>query len=259
MRKEIYRILCTIAVVLLAVSALYADGKISTLAVSTLYGGGTSSTFKVISSIPAQGARGVAMDQAVILTFNQDVNCSTVSTSTFILKSGSGFHQVPVGGSVTCYGMVATFTPSHPLAANTNYTATITNVKDVKGQKIQCGFVLCFKTGSSLAAPTVIAVTPLNNATGVGLNTVITAAFDQAMNPKTILCSQAIGPWVLDCVPSQSCCITVTEAGHAVKGTITYNTTTNIATFTPSANLLPNTKYTVTVKNCVTNLGARQW
>ena len=34
-----------------------------------------------------------------------------------------------------------------------------------------------------LAPPTVTAVTPLNIATGVGLNTVITATFDEAMDP----------------------------------------------------------------------------
>jgi hypothetical protein len=245
MRKEIYGIFGTIALVLFLVSTLGAGGTNTPECVG-------GKTFEVSSTIPTNGARAVALDTAVTVTFNQDVECSTVSTSTFTLKRITGFHEVAVEGTVTCNGAVATFTPSNPLAANTNYTATITTgVKDEGGKKLKCAFVWCFKTGSSLEAPTVIAVTPLNKATGVGLNTVITAEFDQAMNPKTILCSQAIGASVPDC--EQSCCITVTEAGHAVKGTITYNTTTNIATFTPTANLLPNTKYTVTIKNCVTN------
>jgi len=229
MRREIISRFTTMAVVFLVVSALYAGAK--------------TTPFEVSSTIPTNGARGVAMDQVLTATFNQDVECSTVTTSTFTLESGSGKHVVKVAGGITCAGTVATFTPSSPLAANTEYTATITTgVKDTGGQKLNCNFVWSFKTGSTLTAPTVTAVTPLNKATGVGLNTLITAAFDQAMNPATI----------------DACCFTVTEAGHPVKGTITYNTTTNIATFTPAAKLLPNTTYTVTISTCVTNLGGTE-
>jgi hypothetical protein len=225
MRKEVIRIFATMAVVFLVVTAPYAGGK--------------TTPFVVSSTTPANLAIGVAEDQVLTVTFNQDLNCTTVTTSTFTLQSVAK-HPGAVAGTVTCSGMVATFTPSSPLAANTNYTATITNkVKDENGQTLLLCFVWCFKTGCSLAAPTVTAVTPLNKATGVALNTKITAAFDQAMNPQTI----------------NSSTFTLTAPGNkAVKGKVTYDTTNNIATFTPSANLLTKTTYTATITSCVTNL-----
>jgi hypothetical protein len=219
MRKKFYRIFVTLAVVFLAVSALYAV-----------------TPFEVSSTIPTNGATGVALDQAFTVTFNQDVECSTVTTSTFTLKSGTA----AVEGTIVCYGAVTTFTPSTQLAANTRYTATVTDtVKDVGGNTLAANFVGSFKTGSSVAAPTVTAVAPLNHATGAGLNAKIAAAFDQAMTPATIDASnfELTGPGTTP-----------------VSGVITYNSTNNIATFAPSAHLLAKTKYTATIKTSVTNL-----
>jgi hypothetical protein len=85
----------------------------------------------------------------------------------------------------------------------------------------------------------VTAVTPLNNATGVGFNTAITATFDEAMAPATINTST----------------FTLTGPGATpVGGVVTYSVINNIATLTPATNLAPLTLYTATVTNGVTNL-----
>jgi len=235
MRREIIRIFVTMAVVYFLVPALYA--------------GGWTTPFEVSSTIPTDHARGVAEDQVLTVTFNQVLNCSTITTSTLTLQAlleepdsewaEPGADHGAVAGTVACSGMVATFTPSSPLEANTYYAAMIRpGVRDVNGQSLPVMPVWCFKTGCSLAAPTVTAVTPLNKATGVALNTKITAAFDQAMNPQDI----------------NSSTFTLTEAGHSVTGKIAYDTTNNIATFTPNANLLAKTTYTAAIGTGVTNL-----
>jgi hypothetical protein len=140
--------------------------------------------------------------------------------------------------------MVATFTSSSPLAANTTYTAEITTgVEDGVGQELQSNFVWSFGTGSSLTAPTVTAVAPLNNATGVGLNAKVTAAFDQAMNPHTINTST----------------FTLTELGFiTVSGAVTYDTLNNIATFSPTQNLKAKTIYTATITTGATDLASTE-
>lgn len=224
MKKEVIRIFATMAVVCLCASALWAN-----------------TDFGVISTIPTNRAGGVALDQVLTATFNQALKCSTVTTSTFTLLSGNlNGPRVVKTGSVTCSGAVATFTPLSPLAANANFTATITqSVKDVGSQTLKSNFVWSFTTGSSLMAPTVTAVTPLNNATGVALNTKVTAAFDQAMNPHTINTST----------------FTLTRLhSTSVGGTITYDAVNNIATFVPKANLLANTIYTATITTGATDL-----
>ena len=238
MKKEIYRIFATMAAVFLVASALWADGK--------------KPRFEVISTVPTDRARGVPIDQVLTAAFNQELDCSTVTTSTFALKedregwdsewSEHGGDRGAVAGTVNCSGTWAAFTPSSDLEPNTYYTATITGgVTDVNGQRLEylLPFTWCFKTGSTPTPPWVTAVTPLNKATGVALNTKITATFDQAMKAATIGAST----------------FTLTGPGAtSVSGVITYDTTNNIATFTPASNLAPLTSFTATITTGVQNL-----
>ena len=238
MKKEIYRIFATMAAVFLVASALWADGK--------------KPRFEVISTVPTDRARGVPIDQVLTAAFNQELDCSTVTTSTFALKedregwdsewSEHGGDRGAVAGTVNCSGTWAAFTPSSDLEPNTYYTATITGgVTDVNGQRLEylLPFTWCFKTGSTPTPPWVTAVTPLNKATGVALNTKITATFDQAMKAATIGAST----------------FTLTGPGAtSVSGVITYDTTNNIATFTPASNLAPLTLFTATITTGVQNL-----
>lgn len=80
--------------------------------------------------------------------------------------------------------------------------------------------------------PTVTFTNPAAGATGVAINTKITASFSKAMTPATI----------------NATTFTLTAPGAvAVAGSVVFNTTDNIATFAPSSNLPPNTKLTATI------------
>ncbi|HTW81177.1 MAG TPA: Ig-like domain-containing protein, partial [Terracidiphilus sp.] len=81
-------------------------------------------------------------------------------------------------------------------------------------------------------APTVTAVTPANNATGVSITAPdITATFSEAMTASTFTAST----------------FTLTSSNGAVTGTVSYSSSNDQATFTPSAALAYNTSYTATV------------
>ena len=195
----------------------------------------------VTSITPANGATFVPINQVLAATFNELVECSTVTASTFTLTGPGG----AVAGTVVCIGTSATsvtFTPTSNLAINTNYIATITTgVMNSGGGGLASNYVWSFKTGSTLDTipPTVTAVTPLNNATGVALNTAITAMFAEAMAPATMNAST----------------FTLTGLGAtSVSGVVTYNPLNNIVTLTPTSNLAPLTLYTATVTTGVTNL-----
>ena len=84
-----------------------------------------------------------------------------------------------------------------------------------------------------LTPPTVTSVTPLDTSTLVCPNTIlITATFSKAMNPATIT----------------NATFTVTGPGTTnVSGQVTYNSSTNVATFTPSAALMATTTFTALV------------
>jgi len=78
-------------------------------------------------------------------------------------------------------------------------------------------------------APAVSATNPLNGATGVA---VITASFSEAMNASTITATT----------------FTVTgPSATPVAGTVAYNASTYIASFTPTSALAPSTAYTATI------------
>jgi hypothetical protein len=182
----------------------------------------------VVATTPANGAAGVPVLQAVTATFNEPMNATTISTSTFLVTGPGG---APVTGTVTYSGTTATFTPNAALAATTLYTATITTgARDPVGNALASNFVWTFTTGT---IPTVISTIPLSGATDVPLNQKIIATFSQAMNPATVI---APGTFTL-----------AVTGGAIVPGTVTYVAATNTATFAPTANLLPSTSYTATI------------
>src|SRR3989344_4515485 len=86
--------------------------------------------------------------------------------------------------------------------------------------------------------PTVNATAINNGATGVGVNTAISATFSEALDASTLNTST----------------FTLTGPSGLVAGTVAYNPATNTATFTPSAALAYNTNYTATITTGVKDL-----
>jgi hypothetical protein len=81
--------------------------------------------------------------------------------------------------------------------------------------------------------PTVTSTSPVADATDVAVDTVITATFSEAMDASTITTSN------------------FTVAG--VSGSVSYDSGSYTATFTPSANLSSNTTYTATLSTAITD------
>ncbi|MEO6230433.1 MAG: Ig-like domain-containing protein [Ferruginibacter sp.] len=77
--------------------------------------------------------------------------------------------------------------------------------------------------------PKVISTSPADTATGVSLTAKVDATFNEVMNPSTI----------------NAATFTVKQGTTGIAGVITYTGST--ATFTPTANLAPNTNYTGTI------------
>ncbi len=194
----------------------------------------------VISEAPLAGAVLVCPSAVVTATFSMAMNPATINTTTFTL-TGPG--ATPVTGVVTYNGTskTATFTPSSALALSTLYTATITTgAIDQYGIALASNFVWTFTTASEpCAPPTVISVTPPNLAVGICPSAAVTAAFSEAMNPTTI----------------DTTTFTLQGPGTTpVTGVVTYNASTNTATFTPTSPLALSTLYTATITTGAKNL-----
>ena len=85
------------------------------------------------------------------------------------------------------------------------------------------------ETGLIGVCPMVILTNPADTATGIGVNQLIDATFNEAMDPSTI----------------NTTTFTLKQGLTAITGVVTYAGMT--ATFSPSVNLTPNTTYTGTI------------
>ncbi|MEI9967849.1 MAG: Ig-like domain-containing protein [Terracidiphilus sp.] len=116
----------------------------------------------VAAAVPANGATGVPITQALSVTFSEAMNCATLaSPATTFTLAGPG--TTAVGGTVTCAGSTATFTPAADLAVNTIYTATITTAAQSSANiPLGANFVWTFRTAPAapVVPPTVISTVP---------------------------------------------------------------------------------------------------
>lgn len=154
---------------------------------------------KVLSSTPASGATGVALDAKLVLVFDQamDTTVSVVpsfppfQTGNLDIQPFSLSAPIIFQGDWSDDGKTLTLSSPIPLPSNTTITWTINptgvsssdafaNASGVAAQK-QTG---TFKTGTGSGGgttPTIASVTPVSGATGVPQNTTLVFVFDQAM------------------------------------------------------------------------------
>ena len=195
----------------------------------------------VVSTTPADLATNVPTNVVLSATFSEAMDPSTINAMTFLLRSTLSGAAVSGTVAYNPATFTATFTPSSPLMGATTYTATITTgARDVAGNPLAASRSWTFITADN-TAPTVLAVSPPNNASGVAITSAVTVTFSEPMNASTITATTFN--------------LRNTGTGALVAGTITYNAAANSATFTPSAPLANGTNYTVTVTTGVTDIG----
>ena len=111
---------------------------------------------------PPDNATGVVTDEPISVTFSEPMLSTSITGSVMQVTSGG----IPLDGTVTVSGDVATFTPARPLSFGTAYTVTITTgALDLASNALVAGQVINFITNFAPLAPDIVA--PANGATGV--------------------------------------------------------------------------------------------
>jgi hypothetical protein len=201
---------------------------------------------KLITTGAADGDTGLPINRDATATFSEPMDPTTLvnpATSFTMKESASG---VSVAGIVTYIGNTATFNPNIDLKPNTKYTLTITTgARDLAGNALAAGLRAnpwSWTTGGAadVTAPTVILTNPVDLATLVPTDKKINATFSEPMRLSTMITSNFT--------------VKETVSGADVPGTVAYDTTNNIATFSPQTSLTANTSYSVTVTNGTTDL-----
>ncbi len=189
----------------------------------------------VSSTVNANGASHVAINTKVGASFSEAMNPLTITNTSFTLKQTSS--GADVAGDTSYSGVNAVFAPASVLAANTQYTATVTTAaSDLAGNPLAADYSWSWTTATTAdtTAPLVVLVNPVESAPGVAVTTSVNATFNEAMDPLTIT--------------------TANFKVAGVTGTVSYNAQSKVATFTPNANLAAGTTYTATVSTAAADL-----
>jgi methionine-rich copper-binding protein CopC len=186
----------------------------------------------VVTTSPASGSTTSSTTGPYTITFSEAMDPATITGATVQLLVTSSSAVVPGTVTYSAATHIASITPTSALTNGTQYTIRVTTgVKDLAGNALASTFNATFTVDT--AAPTVLSTTPAAGATGVATGTTVTVTFSEAMDPTTINATNLT--------------LVVTAGSVAVAGTVSYNAGTHVATFTPSASLLPSTNYTSTV------------
>jgi len=234
------------------IKGIWTTAWIASLLLALLIGGCKKDTYVEVvgvcpvvkSTNPANMATLVPLNQVIMVTFNEDMNPTTITADCFTL---TGTANVP--GTLTYDALSATmsFVPTSNLEINTTYSGRVNaTVKDMKGNVLQTAYNWTFSTGAILS-PIVVSTDPERNATGIVLNKTVSATYSMPMDPMTINDTTFI----------------VRKGTVIIPGVVTYYGLT--ANFHPLVAFEPVTVYTATISSQMKNMageklqGAYKW
>ena len=201
---------------------------------------------RVILTTPAKLVpivKDVATNMQLTAKFSRDMLASSVNSTSFTVACPSG---TPVTATVTydTNNRLAVLRHASALPNNTTCEAKVsTAVTDTAGIPLASDYVWRFTTSAVAdnTAPTIIATSPANNATGVCLSKSVNVTFSEAMDPTTLTADNFY----------------LTDSNVAlVPGTLSYDSQSNTATFdvTNPPGFMASTVYTAHITTGVTDL-----
>ena len=180
----------------------------------------------VVSVSPPEGATGVGINASVRLTFSEGINPLTVDAATVELRAGETV--LPCTYSFSGENQV-TVVPQVPLLPNTLHTLRINGVTDIAGNPTPA-WSSTFRAAvePDAVGPQVVKATP--SGSGVTVNAIVEAAFNEAVDPATVsetTFQVRVGGWY----------------GALVEGTTSLDTTGRVVKFQPFAPWATSTTY----------------
>jgi len=185
-------------------------------------------------------------NRAITVTFNEDMDPATVTSSSFTVWDGTR----NVSGTVVFHEAtrMAIFDPDADWS-HINYTATVSiGTKDLAGNGLKTGYSWLFggSTGADGTAPTVMQTVPADLETLVGINSSIGAYFNEPLDPTSIDGTKFTLTY------------NAPPPGTGVSGVVTYVDAGHVMVFTPGSNLALLKIHTATIFAGVRDLAGNQ-
>lgn len=165
----------------------------------------------LVNAAPSVGTTNVPTNTSITLQFNNVLDPATVNSSTLPVMIGWNSNQV-VAGNYQVSGNQVVFTPDSPFPTNTQiYVGNCNGPYDLAGDTypgcygIQWEYFTTGSTSTPASSPfQVLAFTPANNASNVGLRAPVVATFNRSFNPGTINPNAATADFALFAGDGQS-------------------------------------------------------
>jgi hypothetical protein len=185
----------------------------------------------VVATNPGDGHFGVPRNVRLQVLFDGAIDATSLRATT--LHAGAA--PVPITPVVAADNRALTVAAGAPLLPNTTYTLRIAAVRDIAGNSMAGEVVVTFTTAGTfdLTPPGVVSLLPENGSTDVPAGSAVEIAFDEPMNPLTLLGGTMV--------------LRVTNTGASVQATITPSADHRTFRLTPAAPLDPGTQYTCAV------------
>ncbi|MHB1591194.1 MAG: ice-binding family protein [Sulfuricella sp.] len=192
---------------------------------------------------------------AISATFTEAMAPATITPTSFtVMDTTTNVLVPPTSVTYDVASKTATFRHA-ALVVGDNYAAKITTAAtDLAGNALAgnqaalpapSDYVWTFTASApDVTAPTVTLTSPINNATGVAINSSVSATFSKDMDPATICGKSGL---TAACPVASFTVVNTTAGGTDVAGTVSYLPSSRIATFTPTAALPASASFTATV------------
>jgi hypothetical protein len=192
-------------------------------------------TIKFPDNSDVNGSVGIPLSTSLTIHFSEAITPSSITNSTIYLNSNLG--KVNGQLALDSTGKFVVFTPDS-LSSFILYTLNVTtSVEDTAGNTLETTASASFTT-SDIQPPLVAAINPANNAVGVPVDAVITAAFNEPVDDSKF--------------SSQNFIIKRGDlaSGESVNPqSLAFNDSKTSVTFVPESPLLANASYTVRLNN----------
>jgi len=190
----------------------------------------TSTTGSATLTSPPNLATNVPTNAAFSVQFSQQVDPATVTAQTFYLTDGADGPVAPGMLQVDASGFTASFVPTTPYHVGHVYFAHLTGgILSVTQTPILANsFSFTTGFGPQTVGPQLLGVSPANNLTGIPLNSLVVAQFNEPIS-----------------VISATNGLQVQQGGVAIPGAVALSNGNTQVTFTPQPALLPSTVYTI--------------
>ena len=224
------------------------------------YLGGTDPTNKdrtvptITTLTTVTNTNGTYINSAITLVFNHAMlNPAQIAALQAILAKDTNGTVTITGGGATVLGTATfssggtqlTFQPSQNLAISTTYTVNATGFRTTSGIPMAAAFMGTFTTNNiaDLTPPTITRVTPYSGEGNVPINASFEIQFSKKIDGTTLVTGiNASNPCAFPSVNGTNKFITImmydTVTNCYLAGTVTLDSTSTIATFTPT-NPLP--------------------